>query len=86
MSEVEKKSSVGKLLSCLIVAIVIGGMMFLPSVANLEQGSGIMPYLFIAFLGAIIAVQVIPGLMLFGMMAKGVASLFRKEKATRETE
>ncbi len=86
MSEVEKKSSVGKLLSCLIVAIVVGGTAFLPAVANLEEGGGIMPVLFIAFLGAIIAVQVIPGLMLFGMMVKGLASLFRKEKATRETE
>ncbi len=86
MKEVEKKPIVGKLLSCLIVAIVISGMAFLPSVANLEQGSGLMPILFIAFLGAIIAVQVIPGLMLFGMMVKGLASLFRKEKETRETE
>ena len=42
--------------------------------------------LFVAFLGAIIAVQVIPGLMLFGMMLKGLASLFRKEVATKEVD
>jgi hypothetical protein len=51
-----------------------------------EQGSGIMATLFIAFLGAIIAVQVIPGMMLFGMMLKGLASLFRKEEATKKVE
>ena len=86
MKATEKKPLVGKLISCLIVALVIGGMTFLPSVANLEEGSGIMATLFIAFLGAIIAVQVIPGMMLFGMMLKGLASLFRKEEATKETE
>ncbi|HLO24490.1 MAG TPA: hypothetical protein VK187_00130 [Geobacteraceae bacterium] len=86
MKEAAKKPPVGKLVGCLIVAIVIGGTAFLPAVADIEKGSGIMPTLFIAFLGAIIAVQVIPGLMLFGMMVKGVASLFRKQEASKETE
>ena len=45
-----------------------------------------MATLFIAFLGAIIAVQVIPGMMLFGMMLRGIASLFRREEAPKETE
>jgi Flp pilus assembly pilin Flp len=86
MKATEKKSSVGRLLGLLTVAIVIGGMTFLPSVADFDQGSGTMAILFVAFLGAIIAVQLIPGMMLFGMMIKGVASLFRKEEATKETE
>jgi len=42
-----------------------------------------MASLFIAFLGAIIAVQVIPAMMLFGMILKGLASMFRKEDATK---
>jgi hypothetical protein len=86
MKTTENKSAVGRLLGFLVVAIVIGGMAFLPAVADFEQGSGIMAILFIAFLGAIIAVQVIPGMMLFGMMVKGVASLFRKEEATKESK
>ena len=45
-----------------------------------------MATLFIAFLGAIIAIQIIPGMMLFGMMVKGVCSLFRKEAATKEAK
>lgn len=86
MKTTETKSAVGKLLGFFVVALIIGGMAFLPAVADFEQGSGIMAILFIAFLGAIIAVQVIPGMMLFGMLVKGVASLFRKEEATKESK
>ena len=84
MKTTEKKQTTGKLISCLIAAIVIAGTVSLSAVADLDAGSGIMAILFIAFLGAIIAVQLIPGLMLFGMMLKGLASLFRKEGAARE--
>jgi hypothetical protein len=83
MKATEKKSITGKLAMFLILAVIGGGMGFMYSVADLEPGSGIMASLFIAFLGAIIAVQVIPGMMLCGMMLKGVASLFRKEVATK---
>jgi hypothetical protein len=86
MKATAKNRSVGKLASCLIVALIVGGTALLPAVADFEQGSGIMATLFIAFLGAIIAVQVIPGLMLFGMMLKGLVSLFRKEGATKEVD
>ena len=86
MKATEKKPATGKLISCLIVAIVVAGTVSLSAVADFDKGSGIMGILFIAFLGAIIAVQVIPGLMLFGMMLKGVASLFRKEKTAKEVE
>ena len=81
MNATERKS--GKLISCLIVAFVFGGTAFLLTVADIAPGSGIMTTLFIAFLGAIIAVQLIPGLMLFGMMVKGVAGLFRKSETQK---
>ena len=81
MKATEKKPAAGKLISCLIVTIIVAGTVSLCAVADFGQGSGIMGILFIGFLGAIIAIQAIPGLMLFGMMLKGVASLFRKEKA-----
>ena len=80
----EKKPAAGKLLSCLIVAIVVAGTVSLSTVADVDKGGGILGVLFIAFLGAIIAVQLIPGMMLFGMMVKGVCSLFRKAEATKE--
>lgn len=86
MKATEKKPTTGKLISCLIVAIVVAGTVSLTAVADIDKGSGIMAILFIAFLGAIIAVQLIPGMMLFGMMLKGVCSLFRKEEATKEVK
>ena len=85
MKATENKPSSGKLAMVLILAFIGGGMGFMYSVADLEPGSGIMGSLFIAFLGAIIAVQVIPGIMLFGMILKGVASVFRKADASRES-
>lgn len=84
MKATEKKPSSGKLAMLLILAFMGGGMGLLYSVADLEPGSGIMGSLFIAFLGAIIAVQVIPGIMLFGMMLKGLAGMFRKGVATKQ--
>ena len=83
MKATEKKPASGKLVMFPILAVIGGGMGLLYAVADLEPGSGIMASLFIAFLGAIIAVQVIPGMMLFGMMLKGVVSLFRKEAAAK---
>jgi hypothetical protein len=86
MKATEKKPATGKLISCLIAAIVVAGTVSLSAVADIDKGSGIMAILFIAFLGAIIAVQLIPGMMLFGMMLKGVCSLFRKEVAAKEVK
>ena len=84
MKASEKKPTSGKLISCMILAIIVAGTVSLTAVADIDKGSGIMAILFIAFLGAIIAVQLIPGLMLFGMMLKGVASMFHKAVATKE--
>jgi hypothetical protein len=86
MKSTEKKSLGGKIVGILVLALIVCGMTLLPAVADLEPGSGFMATLFVAFLGAIIAVQVIPGLMLFGMMLKGIASLFRKAEAAKETK
>jgi hypothetical protein len=44
-----------------------------------SEGSGMMAKFFIFFLGAIIVVQVIPGVMLFGAMLKGIYSMFDKK-------
>jgi len=77
------KTATGKLTMVLVLAVIGGGMGFLYSVADIAPGSGIMTSLFVAFLGAILAVQVIPAMMLLGMMVKGLASVFRREGATR---
>ncbi|HTG81658.1 MAG TPA: hypothetical protein VL949_06915 [Geobacteraceae bacterium] len=84
MKTTEKSPPVGKIASCLIVAIVLAGSVLVPSLSHLEQGEGIMATLFLCFIGAIIAIQVVPGMMLFGMMVKGVYNLVRKEEARKE--
>jgi len=86
MKTTVKKPLSGKIAGLLVLALIVCGMTLLPAVSNLDPGSGMMATLFIAFLGAIIAVQVVPGLMLFGMMLRGIASLFRKAEATKETK
>lgn len=86
MKAPENKPTSGKLISCMILAVIAVGTVSLVAVADIDKGSGIMAILFVAFLGAIIAVQVLPGLMLFGMMLKGLASLFRKGATVKETK
>jgi hypothetical protein len=87
MTRKEKTSWAGKIGSFLIVAMVIAGTAFLPAVADVSGEPGLTTMLFLGFLGAIVAVQVIPGLMLFGMILKGLFSLFSSHPAAeRESE
>jgi hypothetical protein len=86
MKTTDKSSWKGKIVGCLIVALVLAGAAFIPAVADVAKEGGVMATLFLAFLGAIIAVQVIPGLMLFGMMVKGVCNLIRKPASEAKTK
>jgi hypothetical protein len=86
MKTTDKSSRAAKIASCLIVLLVLAGMAFVPAVADVAKEGGILATLFLAFLGAIIAVQIIPGLMLFAMMAKGVISLIRKTPPELESK
>ena len=58
--------------SLLVVAALITGL-------GPSEDSGLMVKLFLLFLGAVIAVQVIPGMLLFGAMVKALSTLTRKE-------
>lgn len=73
----------GKVTSWSIIAVVVAGTLLISGIADVSEGSGAMAKLFLFFLGAIIVVQVIPGVMLFGAMLKGIYSMFgKKAKAT----
>ena len=66
-----------------IVALVVAGTLFISGIVDVSEGSGLMSRIFFFFLGAIIVVQIIPGLMLLGAMIKAIGSLFsKKAKAT----
>lgn len=78
------KSATEKIANLMIVALVVVGTCFFAIVMDAAQGGELMSKVFLAFLGAIITVQVIPGLVLLGAMLKGVFSLGKKKEAAAE--
>ena len=79
MKTESKKSVAGKIASLSIVAVVVAGALVISGVADVAEGSGTMAKMFILFLGAVIVLQVVPGIMLMVAMFKGVFSLVSKK-------
>jgi Cu/Ag efflux pump CusA len=75
------KKSAGRIASLAIVAVVVAGAFAVTGVAEVAPGSGTMTKVFTLFLGAVIALQVVPCLMLMVAMFKGVLSLVSKKVA-----
>lgn len=73
--------SAGKLASLFIVAVVVAGALAISGVADVSAAGGSMGKVFILFIGAVIVLQVIPGLMLLGAMFKGVYSMATKKSS-----
>ena len=74
----------GRIATSLVVALVIVGTAFVANIAGVAEGDGLMTKIFLVFFGAIVALQVIPGLMLIGAMLRGLTTLTRRD-AVRET-
>jgi hypothetical protein len=81
MKTESKKSAAGKIASLTIVAVVVAGALLISGVADVAEGSGVMAKMFILFLGAVIVLQIVPGMMLMAAMFKGVYSLVSKKIA-----
>lgn len=79
MKNESKGFGAGKVTSWSIIALVAAGTLLISGVADISEGSGTMAKIFLVFLAAVIVVQVIPGLMLFGAMLKGIYSLVAKK-------
>ena len=79
MKKESENSKAGKIASWSIVGLVVAGTLLISGIADVSEGSGVMAKIFLFFLGAVIVVQVIPGLMLFGAMLKGIYSMFGKK-------
>lgn len=75
-----------KIVNAMIVVLVVLGTAAFAVVNQVPEGGALMSKLFLVFLGAIITIQIIPGLILLGAMIKGVARLGRKQPAPVETE
>lgn len=80
------KNFTEKIINVSIVALVVLGTAAFGLVNQITEGGEWLSKLFLAFLGAIITIQVIPGLILLGAMLKGLASLNRKEAPAAESE
>jgi hypothetical protein len=74
-----ENSVASKVASWSIVGVVLAGTLLISGIADVSEGSGVMAKIFLFFLGAVIVVQVIPGVMLFGAMLKGIYSMFAKK-------
>jgi membrane protein YdbS with pleckstrin-like domain len=79
MKTENKKSNTMKVINVMIVAVVAAGSAVFVMLNQASAGRELMPTIFLAFLGAIITVQVIPGVVLLGSIMKGVFSLGRKQ-------
>lgn len=83
MKKETENSTARKIANWSIVGVVVAGTLLISGIADVSKGSGAMAKIFLFFLGAIIVVQVIPGLLLFGAMLKGVFGMFgKKSKAS----
>lgn len=79
MKKETRESLSGKVTSWSIIGVVLAGTLLISGIADVSEGSGMMAKIFLFFIGAIIVVQVIPGVMLFGAMLKGIYGLFGKK-------
>lgn len=70
----------GKLMNVLIVALVMTGTAAVAAIGEVPEGNSFMVTLFLGFIGAIVAIQIIPCLILFGTMVKGIFDLVRGKK------
>lgn len=78
------KSTTEKIANVMIVLLVVVGTIFFVVVNQVSEGAELMSKLFLVFLGAIITVQVIPGLVLLGAMLKGLIQFGRKQEEAPE--
>ncbi len=78
METTKLKSSTRKIVNMLMILMVVAGAIAFTIMSTTHADGELMSRLFIIFFGVIITVQIIPGLMLFGIMLKEVCGLGRK--------
>ena len=74
------KSKTEKVANAMIIGMVVMGTVIFSVINQVSSGTEIMPKLFLIFFGAIITVQVIPGLILLATMIKGLVSNSQKKQ------
>ena len=74
------KSKTEKIANAMIIGMVVMGTVIFSVMNQVSSGTEIMPKLFLVFFGAIITVQIIPGLILLATMIKGFVTLGQKKQ------
>ena len=74
------KSKTQKVANAMIIGMVIVGTVIFAVINQVSSGAELMPKLFLIFFGAIITIQVIPGLILMASMFKGAVNIGQKKE------
>jgi hypothetical protein len=74
------KSKTEKVANAMIIGMVVMGTVIFSVINQVSSGTEIMPKLFLVFFGAIITVQIIPGLILLATMIKGFVNVSQKKR------
>jgi hypothetical protein len=78
--EASKLKKTQKIANAMIIGMVIVGTVIFALINQASSGTELMPKLFLLFFGAIITVQVIPGLILLATMIKNVIAISQKKQ------
>jgi len=74
------KSKAEKVANAMIIGMVILGTVIFSVINQVSSGTELMPKIFLLFFGAIITVQIIPGLILLATMIKGFVKISQKKQ------
>ena len=74
------KSKAEKVANAMIIGMVVMGTVIFSVINQVSSGAELMPKIFLIFFGAIITVQIVPGLILLATMIKGVVSISQKKE------
>lgn len=77
------KSSTRKVVNILMIVMVVAGAIAFTVMSTTHADGELMSRMFLIFFGVIITVQIIPGLMLFGVMLKEVCGFGRKAEVRK---
>lgn len=72
------KRSTRKIVNILMIVMVVAGAIAFTIMSTTHANGELMSRMFLIFFGVIITVQIIPGMMLLGVMLKEICGLGRK--------
>jgi len=78
-TNIPTSSKTKKVVNMMIIGMVAAGASIFAVINQSASEMSLMPTLFLVFFGAIITVQIIPGIVLLGSILKSIVNLGRKQ-------